>query len=83
MSARYNPLCEVCGWRPKMDRCSCCEECWYSGAYAEERRRREMTPQEQREEAVAVRMMLELGIPPGETAEMVMDARRRTGRDGC
>lgn len=26
---RYNPLCEQCNSRPKMDRCGVCEECWY------------------------------------------------------
>jgi hypothetical protein len=35
MPKRYNPLCEVCDYRPKMDRCDCCDECWYSGRYAD------------------------------------------------
>lgn len=37
----YTPICEVCHARPKMDRSGCCEECWYSGRYSAERRRRE------------------------------------------
>lgn len=35
----YNPLCTICQSRPKMDRSSCCEECWYSGAYTAAARR--------------------------------------------
>lgn len=33
----YNPVCECCHMRPKMDRCDCCEECWYSGRWSASR----------------------------------------------
>jgi hypothetical protein len=26
----YDPVCEQCHMRPKMDRCDICEECWYA-----------------------------------------------------
>jgi hypothetical protein len=45
----WTPVCEVCRWRPKMDRCSCCEDCWYSGRYAramEEEHLRRTRPEE-------------------------------------
>lgn len=35
------------------------------------------------DEAAAVRLMLELGIPPQEVAEMTMDARRRRAPMTC
>jgi hypothetical protein len=43
----YNPVCETCHSRPKMDRSDCCEECWYSGRFNEERMLRALTPEQQ------------------------------------
>jgi hypothetical protein len=34
-----NNVCNLCHSRPVMDRCSCCERCWYSGRYAREMER--------------------------------------------
>lgn len=48
-------------------------ECPACGAY----RPSAHNPCDEMAEGAAVRMMLELGIPPAEVAEMTMDARRR------
>lgn len=40
-------VCDVCQMRPKMDRCACCEECWYSGRYADWQAWNALSPAEQ------------------------------------
>jgi hypothetical protein len=61
-----NNVCNICHSGPVMDRCSCCEKCWYSGRY-----------KGQQEQAASARLMLELGIPPEEVADAL---HRRGGR---